>query len=450
MQVHTEDATARRVAAATVELVLSELPEPPAEHTELAQVARFFEIGEPRWQGERRRPAHDERHPYLALQHELCISCGRCVRACDEVQGAFALTATGRGFHSGITAGLDAGFVDSTCVSCGACADTCPTDAITEHSLVEMVSAAYTEDERRRLAVTDRFDATTTTTCGYCGVGCRLEAHRVGGRIMSISPAMDGPANKGHTCVKGRFAHQFSRSRDRLTAPLVRESGGFRLASWEEAIGRITDALGRIKSEHGPDAIAGLASSRATNEDCYVMQRLMRAAIGTHNIDNCSRVCHSPTSFALRKSFGLSGATGSFDDIEAAEVALLIGVNPTQGHPVVGARIKQAAIKGLKLITADPRRIELADYGAAAPRQPARHERGAAQRPGARGHPRRPGGPRRSWPSAPRASTPWPTWCPPTRPRTWRRSPASRRRTSRRRRTSTPAPTGPASSGASG
>jgi formate dehydrogenase major subunit len=211
--------------------------------------------------------------------------------------------------------------------------------------------------------VTSRFDATTTTTCGYCGVGCRLEAHRADGRIASISPAIDGPANKGHTCVKGRFAHQFARSRDRLTAPLVRESGSFRIASWEEAIDRIVTAFTRIKSEHGPDAIAGLASSRATNEDCYVMQRLMRAAIGTHNIDNCSRVCHSPTSFALRRSFGMSGATGSFNDIEAAEVALLIGVNPTQGHPVVGARIKQAAIKGLKLVTADPRRIELADYG---------------------------------------------------------------------------------------
>ena len=323
-------------------------------------MARHFGIGELRWQGEQRRPAHDRRHPYLALQHELCISCGRCVRACDEVQGAFALTATGRGFHSGITAGLDSGFEDSTCVSCGACADTCPTDAITEHTLLDMASCVHWT---RRHRVTSRFDATTTTTCGYCGVGCRLEAHRSDGRIASISPAMDGPANKGHTCVKGRFAHQFARSRDRLTAPLVRESGGFRLASWDEAIGRIADALGRIKAEHGPDAIAGLASSRATNEDCYVMQRLMRAAIGTHNIDNCSRVCHSPTSFALRKSFGMSGATGSFDDIEAADVALLIGVNPTQGHPVVGARIKQAAIKGLKLITADPRRIELADYG---------------------------------------------------------------------------------------
>jgi formate dehydrogenase major subunit len=211
--------------------------------------------------------------------------------------------------------------------------------------------------------MSDRFETTTTTTCGYCGVGCRLEAHRVDGRIRSISPAMDGPANKGHTCVKGRFAHQFSRSRDRLTAPLVREGDGFRLASWEEAISRIADALGRIKREHGPDAIAGLASSRATNEDCYVMQRMMRAAIGTHNIDNCSRVCHSPTSFALRHSFGLSGATGSFDDIEASQVALIIGANPTSGHPVVGARIKQAALKGTKLITADPRRIELADYG---------------------------------------------------------------------------------------
>ena len=211
--------------------------------------------------------------------------------------------------------------------------------------------------------MSNRFEATTTTTCGYCGVGCRLEAHRADGRIRSISPAMDGPANKGHTCVKGRFAHQFARSRDRLTAPLVREGDGFRLASWEEAISRVAEGLGKIKAEHGPDAIAGLASSRATNEDCYVMQRMMRAAIGTHNIDNCSRVCHSPTSFALRKSFGMSGATGSFNDIEAAEVGLIIGANPTAGHPVVGARIKQAAIKGLKLITADPRRTELADYG---------------------------------------------------------------------------------------
>jgi formate dehydrogenase major subunit len=210
---------------------------------------------------------------------------------------------------------------------------------------------------------TDRFDRTVTTTCGYCGVGCRLDAHVKQGRIASISPALDGPANEGHTCLKGRFAHQFTRSRDRLTSPLIREGGQLRVASWDEALQRIVSELSRIKAEHGPDAIAGLASSRATNEDCYVMQRFIRAAIGTNNIDNCSRVCHSPTSFALRKSFGLSGASGSFSDIDHSDVAVLIGVNPTQGHPVVGARIKQAALRGCKLVTIDPRRIELADVG---------------------------------------------------------------------------------------
>jgi formate dehydrogenase alpha subunit len=208
-----------------------------------------------------------------------------------------------------------------------------------------------------------RFDTTVTTTCGYCGVGCRLEAHTRGGKIAAISPALDGPANLGHTCVKGRFAHQFTRSRERLTAPLIKENGEFRVATWEEAIDRVASELLRIKGQHGPDAIAGLASSRATNEDCFVMSRLMRAAIGTNNLDNCSRVCHSPTSYALRKSFGLSGATGSFADIDHADAAIIIGANPTAAHPVAGARIKQAALRGMKLVTIDPRRIELADYG---------------------------------------------------------------------------------------
>ncbi len=207
-----------------------------------------------------------------------------------------------------------------------------------------------------------RFDSTVITTCGYCGVGCSLEARVKDGRICSIAPA-DGPANHGHTCLKGRFAHRFSRHRERLDTPLIREGGELREASWEQAIDRIANELGRIKGAHGPDAIAGLASSRATNEDCYVMSRLMRAAIGTNNIDNCSRVCHSPTSWALRQSFGLSGATGTFDDIDLAGAAILIGVNPTAGHPVVGARLKQAAIRGCRLVTIDPRRIELADYG---------------------------------------------------------------------------------------
>jgi formate dehydrogenase major subunit len=204
-----------------------------------------------------------------------------------------------------------------------------------------------------------------TTTCGYCGVGCRLETHVHDGRIASITPALDGPANLGHTCLKGRFAHRFSHHRERLTTPLIRDArgGDLRAASWEEAIERIASELTRIRSAYGPDAIAGLASSRATNEDCYAMQRLMRAAIGTNNIDNCSRVCHSPTSYALRRSLGLSGATGSFSDFDHADATILIGANPTEGHPVVGARIKQATLRGMRLVTIDPRRIELADYG---------------------------------------------------------------------------------------
>ena len=208
----------------------------------------------------------------------------------------------------------------------------------------------------------DRFDSTVSTTCGYCGVGCRLEAHTRDGRVVAISPAHDGPANEGHTCLKGRFAHQFSRSRERLTTPLIRDGDGFRRASWQEATELIVRELTRIKAAHGPDSIAGLASSRATNEDCYAMARLIRAAIGTNNIANCSRVCHSPTSFAMRRSFGLSGATGSFSDIDHADAAILIGANPTEAHPVVGARIKQATLRGLQLVTIDPRQTELADY----------------------------------------------------------------------------------------
>ena len=203
-----------------------------------------------------------------------------------------------------------------------------------------------------------------TTTCGYCGVGCRLEVHTNGGRVVSVTPARDGPANRGHACVKGRFAHGFTHAGDRLTRPLVRRNGVLEPAGWDEALDFVAAELLRVKAEHGPDAIAGLASSRATNEECYAMQRVLRAAVGTHNIDNCARVCHAPTSFALRKSLGLSGCSGSFDDIERSEVLLIVGANPTSAHPVVGARIKQAALNGTKLVTVDPRRIELADYGA--------------------------------------------------------------------------------------
>jgi formate dehydrogenase alpha subunit len=350
MKVDLHDPLATRVARTTVELVLSDHPiERLAgrEHrNELAKVASHFGLSSSRFSGARHAPPPDVRHPYLKMHMDECIVCGRCVRACDEIQGAFALSYAGRGFETRIVAGRDQALTESSCVSCGACASACPTGAIDEQAF------------RDRSDV----DRTVTTVCAYCGVGCRLEAQVRDDVVVAVEPALDGPANKGHTCVKGRFAHQFAISEARLRTPLLRSSTGLREASWDEALSFLASELLRIKSAHGADAIAGVSSSRCTNEENFVMQKLMRAAIGTHNVDNCSRVCHSPSSFGLIQGLGLSGATGTFDDIEAASVLFVTGANPTEAHPVVGARIKQAVLNGAKLIVADPRRIELSRY----------------------------------------------------------------------------------------
>ncbi len=346
MKVDTHDERAIRVSRGVVELVLSDYPEGrlAEERNELTAVARHFGLEGSRYSGERHAHPPDERHPYIKMHLDECIVCGRCVRACDEVQGAFALSYSGRGFQTKIVAGLDTALTESSCVSCGACVSACPTGALDEKP--------FREDSH--------VDRTVTTTCAYCGVGCRLEAHVRDDVVVAIDPALDGPSNKGHTCVKGRFAHQFAIDRERLRSPLIRTSTGFRDASWDEAMDLVATTLLRIKREHGPDAIAGISSSRCTNEENYLMQKMMRAAIGTHNIDNCSRVCHSPSSFGLIQSLGKSGGTNGFNDIEHAKVMFLTGANPTEAHPVVGARMKQAVLNGCKLIVADPRRIELA------------------------------------------------------------------------------------------
>ncbi len=348
--VDTRDPVARKVARSVVELVLSDYP-PEAfcregDRNELRQVARHFGLTASRYGGERHVPPRDDRHPYLKLNLSECIACARCARACDEVQGTFALSMAGRGFSTRVIAGLGGAVDESACVSCGACVSSCPTGAIDEAAFV----------------ATEQVDRTVSTTCGYCGVGCRLEVQVRGARIASIDPALDGPANRGHTCVKGRFAHAFVRSSERLTKPLLRENGRLREASWDEALSFIGRRLSEIRAQHGPDAVAGISSSRATNEENYAMQKLMRAVVGTHNVDNCSRVCHSPSAAGLLRSLGQSGGTGGFDAIEQARVLFVTGANPTEAHPVVGARLKQAALKGAKLIVVDPRRIELADH----------------------------------------------------------------------------------------
>jgi formate dehydrogenase alpha subunit len=352
--VNTKDETAQRVARSVVELVLSDYP-PDAlqrdgqndgeDRNELRQVARHFGLEGSRFAGERHSYAKDDRHPYIKMDLNECIVCGRCVRACDEIQGTFALAYSGRGWDTKIVAGMDSSFTDSACVSCGACVSTCPTGALDE--------AAFRAKET--------VDQTVTTTCAYCGVGCSLDVHVRNEEVVAIDPTDDGPANLGHTCIKGRFAHQYARASDRLTSPMMRRTdGSWREASWDEAMGFVADKMNAIRAAHGPDALAFVSSSRCTNEENYILQKLARAAVGTNNIDNCSRVCHSPTSYGLIESLGESGGTNSFADIDVTSCIFLTGANPTEGHPVVGARMKEARLRGATLIVADPRRVELA------------------------------------------------------------------------------------------
>ena len=353
MVVDTVDPTATRVARGVVELVLSDYPTDALargdggaqDRNELRQVARHFGLEKSRYQGERHHYAKDDRHPYIKVDLNECIMCGRCVRACDEIQGTFALDFAGRGFATKIVAGQDGAFSESACVSCGACVSSCPTGALDEEAF----------------RAKESIDRDVTTTSGYCGVGCSLEVHVRGDRVVAIDPALDGPSNVGHTCVKGRFAHQYALSPERLRSPLIRrDDGSFREASWDEAMGFVATRMLEIKAKHGPNALAFLSSSRCTNEENYLVMKIARAAIGTNNVDNCSRVCHSPTSLGLIQSLGESGGTNSFADIDKTALMFLTGGNPTEGHPVLGARMKEAHLHGAKLIVADPRRIELA------------------------------------------------------------------------------------------
>jgi formate dehydrogenase major subunit len=288
----------------------------------------------------------DLSHPYMTSDMSKCINCARCVRACDEVQGQFVLSMAGRGFDSHIVKGQETTFNLSDCVSCGACAQACPTSAISD--VFESKSIAVDEKVR--------------TVCTYCGVGCNLEVSVKGGKVKSIQAPYDAAVNQGHTCLKGRFAFSFYNHGDRIKTPLIRRNGVLEPATWEEAYAFIAKELTRIKTDFGPDYIAGVSSARCTNEENYLMQKFMRAVIGTNNIDSCARVCHSPTALGMQRTFGTGAATNSVIDLKYTDCMMVIGANPTSGHPVTGAKIKQQGMKGKTLIVIDPRRTELAKY----------------------------------------------------------------------------------------
>ena len=288
----------------------------------------------------------DLSHPYMTSDLSKCINCYRCVRACDEVQGEMVLTMIGRGFDARIAKGADQSFFESDCVSCGACAQACPTSAISDVF------------ESKAILATEK----TRTVCTYCGVGCNLEVSTNSGEILSIKAPYDAEVNHGHTCLKGRYAFQFYNHAERLRTPLIRRNGTFEEATWEEAYDLIAEKLEGYKAEFGADYIAGISSSRCTNEENYLMQKFIRAVVGTNNIDGCARVCHSPTALGMQRTFGTGAATNSVEDMEVTDCMMVIGANPTDAHPVTGARIKQQAMKGKTMIVIDPRKTELARY----------------------------------------------------------------------------------------
>jgi formate dehydrogenase major subunit len=287
----------------------------------------------------------DESNPYFSFDSTKCIVCSRCVRACDEVQGTLALTVDGRGFESAIAASQDEDFLKSECVSCGACVQACPTSALIEKSVIEKGTP----------------DRAVVTTCAYCGVGCTFRAEMRGEELVRMVPWKDGKANRGHSCVKGRFAWGYAQHKERILKPMIRASVDlpWREVSWDEAIAHVASEFRRIQAQYGVRAIGGITSSRCTNEETFLVQKLIRQGFGNNNVDTCARVCHSPTGYGLKTTFGTSAGTQDFDSVMQADVMLVIGANPTDAHPVFASRMKRRLRQGAKLIVIDPRGIDL-------------------------------------------------------------------------------------------
>lgn len=287
----------------------------------------------------------DESNPYFTFDPAKCIVCSRCVRACDEIQETFALTIEGSGFASKVVASQNDSFLDSDCVSCGACVQACPTSALIEKSVIEKGTP----------------DKAVITTCAYCGVGCTFRAEMRGEQLVRMVPWKDGKANRGHSCVKGRFAWGYANHRDRILKPMIRASveEPWREVSWDEAIAYTAGEFRRIQAKYGKDSVGGITSSRCTNEETFLVQKLIRQGFGNNNVDTCARVCHSPTGYGLKTTFGTSAGTQDFDSVAHADVIMVIGANPTDGHPVFASRMKQRLREGAKLIVIDPRRTDI-------------------------------------------------------------------------------------------
>ena len=353
MVVNTQTPHVAKIRRGVMELYISDHPLdcltcPANGDCELQDMAGVVGLREVRYgfDGENHLDApKDESNPYFTFDASKCIACSRCVRACGEVQGTFALTISGRGFGSKVSASAGESFLQSECVSCGACVQACPTSTLQEKTVIELGTPT------RKVK----------TTCAYCGVGCSFTAEMRGNELVRMVPDKSGGANEGHSCVKGRFAWGYASHADRVLSPLVRDriDEPWREATWDEAIAFAAARLQAIQAEHGVDSIGGITSSRCTNEEVFVVQKMIRAAFGNNNVDTCARVCHSPTGYGLKQTFGTSAGTQDFASVEESDVIVVIGANPTDAHPVFASRMKKRLRQGAELIVIDPRRIDL-------------------------------------------------------------------------------------------
>jgi formate dehydrogenase major subunit len=353
MKVHTAGEKVRRIRRGVMELYISDHPLDclmcaANGNCELQDAAGEVGLRDVRYGydgANHLKSPIDASNPYFQFDPARCIVCSRCVRACEEVQGTFALTVQGRGFASKIAAGMDEPFLASECVSCGACVQACPTATLIEKTVVDLGQPEHS----------------VVTTCAYCGVGCNFKAEMRGDTVVRMVPWKDGKANHGHSCVKGRFAWGYANHQDRIMHPMMREkiTDPWREVSWEEAIGRVASEFRRIQSVAGKDSIGVITSSRCTDEETYLVQKLARQVFGNNNTDTCARVCHSPTGYGLSTTFGTSAGTQNFDSVEQADVIVIVGANPTDGHPVFASRMKRRLREGAKLIVVDPRRIDM-------------------------------------------------------------------------------------------
>jgi len=344
MVIKTDSPMAINARRLFVELLLAGHPDScmvcdKGNRCELRKLASDLEISEVRFKRLRHFYPLDDSNPFIERDLTKCILCGRCVRACHEIQGVTAVDYAYRGFDLKPATFQDRGLADSPCVSCGLCVSLCPVGALSDKSTRNM----------------GKETSKIKTICTYCGVGCSIYLSVRDQDILGVSPCLDGSVNGISLCVKGRYGFDFVHHPDRLKSPLIKKDGEFAQAGWDEALELVAQRLGGYK----PEEVAVISSAKCTNEENYIAQKFARAVLGTNNIDHCARLCHAPTVAGLAQSFGSGAMTNSINEIKDAGCILAIGTNTTEAHPIIGLEIKKAVDKGAKLIVANPREIEL-------------------------------------------------------------------------------------------